>query len=270
MPGIDSKLLDISYLEALSFLDSPVHRMDARAKVITTMVFVGVVASFDRYAVVSLLPLLLFPLALVLSARLPCRFLLKRLLLVAPFALLIGILNPLLDQRVLYHFGSIELTGGWISFVSILLRFVLTVGTALILIAITSMPGICNALERLGTQRIFALQLLLLYRYIFVLGQEAQRKERARALRSFHGRGKGLYVYGALLTQLLWRTIDRAQRVHRSMLCRGFNGQIHLLHTSRFSRKDGLFTFSWCLYFLAVRFLPTTAKTHHWFGGVFG
>ena len=214
--------------------------------------------------------MLLFPFVLVLSAHLPHRFLLKRLLLVAPFALLIGILNPLLDQRVLYHFGSIELTGGWVSFISILLRFVLTVGMALILIATTSMPGICNALERSGVPRVFTLQLLLLYRYIFVLGKEAQRMERARALRSFHGRGNGLKVYAALLTQLLWRTMDHAQRVHRSMLCRGFSGQIHLLHTSRFSRKDGLFTLSWCLFFLVVRFLPTTAKAQHWFGGMFG
>ena len=52
------------------------------------------------------------------------------------------------------------------------------------------------ALERLGMPRIFAVQLLLLYRYIFVLMEEGIRMYRARQLRAFHGRGLGMRTFG--------------------------------------------------------------------------
>ncbi len=264
MAGTESRLFDITFLDMLACQESPVHRLDARAKVLTTFIFVVVVASFDKYAVVSLLPLFLFPLVLVVQARLPYGFLGKRLLLVAPFALMVGAFNPLLDQQTQLLLGTFAVTGGWLSFLSILLRFTLTVGMALVLIAVTSFPGICNAIDKLGAPRVFALQLLFLYRYIFVLGEEARRMVRARSLRSFHGRGNGLKVYGALLTQLLWRTIERAQRVHKAMLSRGFVGTVPLLQMKRFTWQDGAFVGLWCGFFIAVRILSGSAELQVW------
>ncbi len=264
MAGTESRLFDITFLDMLACRKSRIHRLDARAKVLTTFIFVVVVASFDKYAVVSLLPLFLFPLALLVVARLPLAFLLKRLLLVAPFAVLVGVFNPFLDHQAQLLLGTFEVTGGWLSFMSILLRFTLTVGMALVLIAVTSFPGICNAIDKLGAPRIFALQLLFLYRYIFVLGEEAHRMVRARSLRSFHGRGNGLKVYGALLTQLLWRTMDRAQRVHKAMLSRGFVGRVPLLQMSRFRWQDGAFIGLWCSFFVMVRVLSESVELQAW------
>ena len=56
---------------------------------------------------------------------------------------------------------------------------------ALILIALTGFNAVCRALTRLGVPRLFVVQLLLFYRYIFVLVDEAERMEMARSLRSF-------------------------------------------------------------------------------------
>ena len=66
-------------------------------------------------------------------------------------------------------------SGGWLSFLSILIKFVLTVSTAFLLIAVTSFPGICEALERLKLPKVFVIQLLFLYRYLFVLLEESPR-----------------------------------------------------------------------------------------------
>ena len=244
---------DFGQLDSLSRGDSPIHRLDGRAKVLTSLLFIIVVASFGRYSVVPLLPLFIFPVVMLLVARLPLFFLLRRLLLVAPFVLLVGIFNPIVDQQPLVRLGTFVVSAGWISFFSIVLRCLLTAGMALILIAVTGFPGICHALARLGVPRVFVLQLLFLYRYIFVLGDEAGRMIKARDLRVFHGRGKGLKVYSALLTQLLWRAIDRAQKVHRAMLCRGFSGEIRLLQKDRFRWADMLFILCWGLFFFLVR-----------------
>ena len=79
--------------------------------------------------------------------------------------------------------------------ISIMVKFVLTVSTALLLIAVTSFPGICEALARLRMPKLFVVQLLLLYRYLFVLAEEALRMVRAREARSFGGRGKDIRTF---------------------------------------------------------------------------
>ncbi len=178
----------------------------------------------------------------------------KKVMLAVPFAFFIGIFNPLLDQTVLMHLGPIEISGGWISFASIMIRFVLTVSAALILIAGTGFNSVCMALERMGVPNIFAVQLLFLYRYIFVLTDEALRMARARSLRSFGGRGMGLRVYSYMIGQLLLRTMDRAQRIHLAMRCRGFDGEIRIVRPLKISGQDVAFLMGCSFLFLLMRF----------------
>lgn len=253
MSRIESATLSLGTLDTLAYRDSWVHRLDPRIKLLTTLIFVVTVASFDKYSVSGLLPFFIFPLVLILGSRLPARFLLNKLLLVAPFAVLIGIFNPLIDQETLLQIGSWNISGGWVSFLSILLRFALTISAALILIATCSFPGICIALEKLGAPRIFTVQLLLLYRYLFVLIEEAIRLVRARALRSFNGRGLGIKVFGQLIGQLLLRTLDRAQRIHLAMLCRGFDGNIRTLKTLSIGYREVVFLLGWGGLFIFLR-----------------
>ena len=253
MAYIDSAFFDIGALDALARGDSAVHRLDPRAKLVTCLVFLLCIASFDKYAISALVPYLVFPVALAGSARLPFAFLAKRLLIVAPFAVFIGIFNPFLDRQILFHLGPLAVTGGWVSFASILLRFVLTIGIALVLIATTSFPGVCLALEGIGAPRVFAVQLLLLYRYLFVLVDEALRMVRARSLRSVQRHGQGMRVFGKLVGQLLLRTLERAQRIHRAMLCRGFTGEFRTLRRLHFGRKELVFTCGWSAFFILLR-----------------
>jgi len=56
-----------------------------------------------------------------------------------------------------------------VSFLSIMLRFTLTVASALLLVATTGFNGVCLALDTLGAPKAFVVQLFFLYRYLFVL-----------------------------------------------------------------------------------------------------
>jgi cobalt/nickel transport system permease protein len=131
----------------LSYNETLIHRIDPRAKLIVTAAFIVVVVSFHKYALMSLTPFLFFPILMVYLGNLPVGYLLKKLLIVSPFALMICIFNPFIDREVIAYLGPFAITGGWVSFGSVILRFILTVGAALILIATTSFPGICHALD---------------------------------------------------------------------------------------------------------------------------
>lgn len=237
----ENSIFDVGRLDRLSYGDSFVHRLDARVKVIATILFSLTVVSFPKYEIISLMPFFLFPVLLITVGGIPVRFILGKVLLVSPFAVLIGVFNPLLDTGTATVIFGIPLSAGFISFISILLKFALTVSAALLLIATTSFPGICNALGRLGFPAVFVTQLLFLYRYIFVLAAEALRMVRARNMRSFGTRRMDMMdmkVFSRLIGTLLFRTVDRAERVYSAMLSRGFQGNIPSLAKNRITAKD--------------------------------
>jgi len=253
MGGMDDDYTDITYLDRLAARDGPVNGLDPRAKLVTTLVFIVAVVSFDKYALSAITPFFIYVFALFFAADLPAPYLVRKVLLVSPFAVFVGMFNPLLDRQIIMQLGPLAVAGGWVSFLSILLRFVLTVTAALILIATTGFHGLCHGLERLGVPRPFVVQLLFLYRYLFVLTEEGASMVRARALRSSGSRGTGLRAFSSLLGHLLLRTLDRAQRVHQAMCCRGFDGTVRVVHALRMGPRDVAFTVGWSCLFVLFR-----------------
>jgi len=164
---------------------------------------------------------------------------------------MVGLFNPLLDQEPI-AIGDLTVAAGWVSFASILLRFALTVGAALVLVAGTGLHSLAAALGRLGAPQVLTAQLLFLFRYAFVLGGEASKMAVARQLRS-GGRSLALAAYGPLLGHLLLRAFERAQRIHQAMLARGFDGELRTLQAPRWRSRDTLFLLGWTAYFALVR-----------------
>jgi cobalt/nickel transport system permease protein len=256
---IERAFYDIGHLDTLAAGATPLHRLDPRAKVLTTVMFIITVVSFDKYEIAGLLPFFLYPAILIGLGNLPLGFLLKKVLLVSPFVIFIGIFNPWLDRTTMYQFSTFAISGGWVSFAALLLRFVLTVGAALLLIATTGFTAICMALDQLGAPRIFTVQLLLLHRYLFILIGEAIRMLRAHALRSFGRRGRITFgVFQQLLGNLLLRTLDRAQRIHLAMLSRAFTGEIRLARRFHFGYRETLFLLGCSGLFVTLRVTEIT------------
>jgi cobalt/nickel transport system permease protein len=253
MPSINTRAFDLGAMDRLSRQDTMVHRLDGRAKLLTTLIFIVTVVSFKRYEVSALFPFLIYPVALCALGDIPLSFLARKIALIAPFAVLIGVFNPMIDRQVITTLGSLEISGGWVSLASILVRFTLTVGAALTLVAVTGFNEVCAALEKLGAPRIFVVQLMFLYRYLFVLVDESIRMVRARALRAFNGKGTGLRTFGSLVGHLLLRTLDRAQRIHMAMSCRGFSGEIRVFRPGSFGLGDAAFVLGWSVFFIGAR-----------------
>ena len=217
------------------------------------MVFVVVVMSYARYEVSALMPLFVYPFALMARGNLPVGSLLRTVALAAPFAVFVGLFNPVLDRQVAVVVAGHPVAGGWLSFASIMLRFLLTVSAALVLVACTGIHRLCAGLERLGMPRVLAVQLLFLYRYFFVVGDEGLRMMRSVEMRSPVGRSLGLRVYGLLVGNLLVRAMDRAQRIYRAMVARGFDGEIRILRRTAWGWKETGFVLGWAAFFLAAR-----------------
>ena len=237
----DNAAFNLGYLDTLSYRNTVLHRLDPRSKLVATLAFIITVVSFPKYEIAGLLPFSLFPAIFFSMGDIPVRFIMKKVLVVSTFALFIGIFNPLLDRQIVTSFLGLPISGGCISFLSIILKFFLTITAALLLIATTSFPGICHALQKMGMPEIFVSQLLFLYRYIFVLVDEAMKIVRARDMRSFGRKGRGVKAFISLVGTLFLRTVERAERVYQAMLSRGFTGKLQTTKSFRFSSIDAAF-----------------------------
>jgi cobalt/nickel transport system permease protein len=250
---LDTEYFNIGYLDSLSYKDTFVHRLDPRVKLIISFTFIFFVISFPKYELSGLMPFFIYPVFLLAAGEIPLRVIAKKVLFVSPFAIFIGVFNPVFDTNVLLAPFGLPVTGGWISFFSIIVKFILTVSTTLLLIAVTSFPGICEALERLKFPRIFVIQLLFLYRYLFVIFEEALKMLRAREARSFGKRGREIKTFIKLISVLLLRTLERSEKIYQAMLSRGFRGEIKVLKRYKLGPQDIFFAVSSIIIFYAFR-----------------
>ena len=265
----DEKYYNIGFIDQLSYKNTFVHRLDPRAKLIATLLFLFTVISFSKYEIAALLPFFLYPMLLMTIGEIPFMFIFKKVFLVSPFAVFIGIFNPLLDSGQVLIFNGLTISAGWLSFFSIMLKFTLTVSTALLLIATTSFPNVCHALRQLGLPSLFVSQLSFLYRYIFVLMEETMRIVRARNMRSYGKRGKGIRIFVRIVGILFIRTVERAERIYFAMLSRGFQGDMPSLKRFHIKTGDVIFAVSVSTFLYIFRFYPATKILGRFVQGVF-
>jgi len=252
MSNIVNAIYNIRQFDELARQDSFIHRLHPLAKLLATLVYTVVLVSYDKYAIIALLPFLFFPVFVAAAGRIPAGPVLKRLLYVEPMIICVGLLNPLFDRGITIILGH-AVSSGWLIFISIVIKGSLAVTSALLLIATTGMDGIALSLRELKVPKIFVLQLMLTYRYISVLLEEAARTLQAYSLRAFDTKGIKRVVWGPLLGQILLRTLDRAQRIYEAMCLRGFMGEYHIGQEPRPKPGDIMYVMGWGTFFAASR-----------------
>ena len=103
---------------------------------------------------------------------------------------------------------------------------------------------------------LFVSQLLFLYRYLFVLMEEAMRVVRARDMRSFGKRGAGMRVFVRSVGTLFLRTVERAERIYGAMLARGFRGEVPSMRREALRGSDAAFVLAAVSFFALCRLVP--------------
>jgi cobalt/nickel transport system permease protein len=156
---------------------------------------------------------------------------------------------PLVFVRPEHPLGSIDLgplrltlSGeGLRIFSTIALKSWLSVQAALLLTFTTPFHDLLDALRELRLPRIMVAIIGFMYRYLAVLGDEAQRLMRARAARSAvaeGGSGGGSLAWrarvtGSMVGSLFLRSYERSERIYEAMLARGFEGTFRHMEARR-------------------------------------
>lgn len=266
MSKLTDSLNKIQSLEELADGKTLVHRIHPLAKMITTIFFLVVVISFNKYNVSGLIPFFIYPILLMALGDIPYRSVLSRLLIALPFAFFAGLSNPFLDRSTAFLLSGVPISWGLLSFASILVKTVLTVMAVLILIATTPMDRLAHELIRVKIPKIFVMQIMLTYRYLGLLIVEAGSMMTAYHLRSGRQKGIRLEHAGAFMGQLLLRSFDRAEKVYVAMKLRGFNGEYHFALSEKIRWGDYIYGLALCAAFLLMRWFNVSVII----GSIFG
>jgi cobalt/nickel transport system permease protein len=108
---------------------------------------------------------------------------------------------------------------------NVTVKALISVTCLIILSSTTPFSDLMHGFERLHVPRFFTTVAAFMYRYVFIIVDEAERMSRARDSRNF--RGRWLWharVVGYMIASLFIRSQERAERVYQAMSARGFDG----------------------------------------------
>src|SRR4030042_5876168 len=236
--------MHIHFLDPFRESDSPVHRLDPRVKFILAVAFIFTAALTPAGA----WPVYLLLLSLVLSVEvlsgLGVGYVLKRSMLALPFVLAALPLVLTIPGEKLFSLS----VGPWVinitypgleRFFSIALKSWISMQAAIVLAACTSFPDLLVALRAIRVPRLLVSIFGLMWRYLFVLVEEATRLIRARAARSGHSDNPNAKtgvslpwrarVAGGMAGDLFLRGVERSDRIYMAMVSRGYDGEARSL-----------------------------------------
>jgi cobalt/nickel transport system permease protein len=236
------------FIDQDAYLHSPVHHLDARAKIVGLLGGIVICVSTPPQAYWAFVCYGLVVLAVVALARLPVKRLLRKALVVVPFALMVAAFAPFLPHDRPAGRYNVGITGA-IALVSpamvvwnVLVKSALSILMALLLTSTTPFPSLLHGLRRLGLPDVMVMLLSFAYRYLFVLIDEFERLTRAHDARGY--RGRWLWhasALGNLVGSLFIRTYERAERIYVAMISRGFEGRFPHLPARPLRLADGVF-----------------------------
>jgi cobalt/nickel transport system permease protein len=215
-------------LERWSRGTSTLHRRDPRVKAVVTLAFLIVIATAHRQLPWLAAACFVLLCVTALAARLPLGAAVFRAAIVLSFTAVFAAMS--------------WISGDSARALSLVLKSYLSAFAVLLLVSTTRISVLLHGMERLGAPRFLLMVAQFLYRYLFVISEEAQHM-RAAALSRGSAAGRlnrraRLQAAGGAVAALFARSYARAEEIHHAMLARGFSGEFRTLEPLRLRGAD--------------------------------
>lgn len=253
MGKIDNAIFEIYEIDEMAEKKTKIHQIHPLVKLFITILYITCVVSFDKYNLFGLLPMIIYPMIIFYLSDIKIKKCLKKLRVVLPIVCFVGLFNPLFDKKPITTIGNFVITGGMISMLTLIMKGTYALMASFLLIATAGIEGICYALRILHVPSIIVTQILLTYRYITLLLYEANTIYEAYSLRAPKDKGIKYKIWGPLIGQLLFRSIDRASSLYESMILRGFHGEYYFTGKQKCTGTDYLYFILWAIIILTIR-----------------
>ncbi len=198
------------FIDRYSRIASPVHQLSTTFKILTAFILIFCTILLPIHSYEYFIIIIIFLISVSIISKIPAKYLLHRLIILEPFVFGVSILSLFQPK-------------GEIVFLTILVKSSICLYTIILLTNTTPFSKIINWLKVIHTPSLFVTILALMYRYIFVLIDDAERMERARTSRSFSTNKRQVWKIRAMMIgQVFIRSIERADRIYAAMRARGW------------------------------------------------
>lgn len=214
-------------VERWSRRTSWLHGRDARVKLAAALALIVAAATTSPSHYAAAICYVAFVGLATLAARLPLLSIAWRAAFVLPFSATFATASWLAGDPA--HAASLV----WKSYLSAY--------TVLLLVSSTPLVELLRALEWFRVPGLLILIAQFLYRYLFVISEQAQHMRLAAQCRAGGRRRWTFQGAASALSVLFVRSYARAEGIQRSMDARGFTGRFPAVSTPRFTWIDGLF-----------------------------
>jgi cobalt/nickel transport system permease protein len=231
------------FSDAFAHRENWVTGIEARTKIAFTLV--ALVLNLLSPSIYTPLAIAVFCLVSLLAIKIPPRLLLLRLVMPLVMAVVVLITQiffygttPLFTLPFL-GFNLVGYEEGLARGFLIMCRVIGGVSLILFLGMSTPAHKLLMAARWFRLPKVFIELALLIYRYIFVLIEEAIAIKDAQRVRlGYRDWQHGMRSVGTLGGILVLRAYDRAERVFEAMVARGYTGAMAVSYTEHFGRKD--------------------------------
>lgn len=243
-----------SFIDKYSTLGSPVHRLDARLRLVAAFMAILVMVSVPKGV---LAPFVLFSLLIFILtwlSRVPFRFIFGRCLIVAPFILISAAFYPISSLLEAGATKAPNLHEQIMTALSIVIKAFLSVVMVTLLVSTGKFHELLHGLRRMKAPKLLGVLSAMMYRYVFILYDEALRTSRARESRTPGKCRTGrIKTFGNRAMMVFIRSWSRSQTVYHAMLSRGFTGEFPVRESRPVPLTDIVATGCFILAFLAIR-----------------
>jgi len=227
-------------IDKYAHLDSPLHRWDARFKLVSlTLLLLAVVLSPSYPPAVAGLCVAV---GLAALSGIPASFVLVHLRWVLLFCLFLMVVLPLTGGgEALRRFGPLAVSRAGLRQAGLIsLRATAGVLVIFAMGATARFHVTLKALRRLRVPQSVVQILAFSYRYIFVVFDELARMRTAAVARGARSATwlRRLHLTGSMVGMLLVRSFARTDRVYHAMLARGYKGEVRTLDDFEWTLVD--------------------------------
>ncbi len=218
---------------------------DARFKLATALLVIIFIVSTSVGNYLTFLAYFLVVILCIVLFRPKPLFFLKRALIVFLFPLSVSLFIPFITPgNVLYgiELGSVSINvtdAGSAIFLTTLIKSFLAILALTAIITSSTDLEILHGLRKLHFPKIMVSIIFLMYRYLFLIRDEARAGSQAINARVFKRSYRVVNKRLAFLAgNLLLKSFDRAENIYKSMESRGYDGNFYYIDDKKYGKKE--------------------------------
>ena len=238
-------------LDDIASGDSLIHNLDGRVKLISTII-ITIFTVFSQQLIVPIIMEIFLIIILHLS-KVSLKDAFKRIVLLLPFGGFIIIFQPFIQPgNILWTYSWLRITDTGLNWGILLLARLITSLTAVVLLSSTSpMQEIVASFRKLKMPKELAMILSITVRFLFVFIDELTTIRNAQKSRNFDIHSNlvsykwKLKQVGYTIAMMFLKSYEQGERVHKSMISRGFSDTSQLFsEKTQLDKSDYIYAIS--------------------------